>query len=521
MYQLENQAQWDTDYFHTLMSEKRIISSKEAKEIREKLAHAGALPHLDNNFEWAMLCIAYCFAKNLVDKPNRIIAAPNAKGTEIPSFQTCFQEFSRLWLVMLSDVLFHFNPDKAVSKDELYRLIADLWHTGAYELDQFWEGCKRFKKNDDLAARQAFLNELMDFAVKNAGSGSFSESMNDLESKMAYEHQEKRLSYAFQQQNIAIAELKFLEHGVRYDIYRLKLAKYIDLSKHMRGLCSELGVKNSSLHIVPCHNNESHTYDVKLLRDEKHWQKLGAAKFGEALENYSEDYALPICLGIDEYGKPHFADLATAPHLLVGGTTGSGKSVFIRTLLRSLFDLCKGQNKLELAILDPKKVDYQVFEHEEDLFENHIIDDYNEMYNLLIDSVEESEKRYALMRDYGVQKIAQLPENVRPPYRVIMVDELSNLIKHHTDIEKQLVMLAEKARASGIHLILSTQRPDSETLKGTLRGNLPTRIAFQVQKSTESKIILDETGAEDLLGKGDHLVKWNNGTLQFLHGFDV
>lgn len=520
MYQLDNQAQWDTDYFHTLMSEKRIISSKEAKEIREKLAHIGALPHLDNHFEWAMLCIGYCFVRGFVDNPQKIIPAPNAKGTEIPSFQTCFQDFSRLWLVMLSDVLFRFNPDRAVGKDDLYKLIADLWHTGAVELDNFWEGCKRFKQNDDLAARQAFLNELMDLAVKNAGSGSNGYSA-DVIPDVSTEDQEKRLLAAFQRQNIVVSELNFLHHGVRYDIYRLRLGKYVDLARQQQGLCSELGVKDSSLHIVPCHNNESHAYDVKLLRKEEQWQKLGAAKFGEALQNYQQDYALPICIGVDEYGKAHFADLATAPHMLVGGTTGSGKSVFVRTLLRSLFTLCKGQNKLELAILDPKKVDYQVFESEEDLFENHILDDYEEMYEFLVDSVAEMERRYDLIKQYGVQKLSQLPENIRPLYRVIMVDELSNLLKQHNGIEQQLIILSEKARAAGIHMILSTQRPDAEVLKGTLRGNLPTRIAFQVQKSTESKIILDETGAENLLGKGDHLVKWNNGTPQFLHGFDV
>ncbi|MFC3875137.1 FtsK/SpoIIIE domain-containing protein [Neisseria musculi] len=113
---------------------------------------------------------------------------------------------------------------------------------------------------------------------------------------------------------------------------------------------------------MPCYNNESHAYDVKLLRDEKTWHKLDVEKFAEALQNYDKDYTLPVCIGIDEYGEAHFKDLASAPHLLIGGTTGSGKSVFVRTLLRSLFDLCKGQDKMEVAILDPKKVDYRIFE---------------------------------------------------------------------------------------------------------------------------------------------------------------
>ncbi|PSJ80860.1 FtsK/SpoIIIE domain-containing protein [Neisseria iguanae] len=521
MYQLDDNKLWDTDYFHKLMGDKRVISSSEAKNIRNKLTAAGALPPLDNNFDWAMLCIGYCFAKGFAESPHKLYKAPDARGTEIPSFEICFPGYSRLWLVLLSDILFKHHPDKAVTKDDLYTLIASLWHTGAVELDRLWEGCKRFKPDSDLEARQAFLNELTDLAVKNAGKGNVLPDGLSADEAMLSEHQEQRLRGAFQRLNIPLAELKFTHQGARYDIYRMRLAKYVDLDKYHQGLCSELGIKETALHIVPCYNNESHAYDVKLLRPEQQWQKLGVQKFAEAMQSYQEDFILPLCLGVDEYGKARFTDLAAAPHILIGGTTGSGKSVFVRTLLRSLFDLCKGQDKLEVAILDPKKVDYLVFENEEDLWEERILDDYEEMYQFLIESVEESERRYALMKKHGVQKLEQLPDLDRPRYRVIVVDELANLKKQHDGIEKQLMMLPEKARASGIHLVLSTQRPDAQTLDGTLRSNLPVRIALSVQKSTESKIILDETGAEKLLGKGDHLVKWNGGVPYFLHGFDV
>ncbi|MCP2040587.1 S-DNA-T family DNA segregation ATPase FtsK/SpoIIIE [Neisseria sp. HSC-16F19] len=524
MYQLDHQALWDTDFFHTLMGEKRIISSKEAQDIRDKLAHAGALPYLDNHFDWAMLCIGYCFVKGFADSPQKLIAAPNAKGTAIPSFQTCFQDYSRLWLVLLSDTLFRMNPGKLVSKDDLYTLIQSLWHTGAVELDRFWEGCKRFKPDSDLAARQAFLNELADLAVKNAGIGVLPGVAGaDVQGETVgvSENQEQRLLHAFRQSKIPVRELKFFNQGARYDIYRLRLEKFVDLEREHQGLCSELGIKAAALHIVPCHNGERHAYDVKLLRDEKQWHKLGAQKFAQALQNYDQDFVLPLCVGVNEYGQAHFEDLAAAPHLLIGGATGSGKSVFVRTVLRSLFDLCKGQDTLEVAILDPKKVDYLVFEHEADLWEERILDDYNDMYQFLLDCVDESEQRYSLMKQHGVQKLAQLPAAVRPRYRVIVIDELANLLSNCPGIGEPLNKLAEKARASGIHLIVSTQRPDAKILDGKLRSNLPSRIALSVQKSTESKIILDETGAEKLLGKGDHLVKWNGGQTYFLHGFDV
>ena len=184
MYLLPDNRQWDSDYFHTLISDKHIISSSEAKAIREKLTHAGALPHLDNNYEWAVLCIGYCFAKGWARQPENLTAAPDTKGIDIPSFQTCFQDHSRLWLALLSETLFHIRQGKPAGKDDLYKLIADLWHTGALGLHAFWERCRQFKPDDDLAQRQAFLNELAELAVKNSsgrhsmGKNSFSDGLH-------------------------------------------------------------------------------------------------------------------------------------------------------------------------------------------------------------------------------------------------------------------------------------------------------------------------------------------------------
>ena len=184
MYLLPDNRQWDSDYFHALISDKHIISSSEAKAIREKLTHAGALPHLDNNYDWATLCIGYCFAKGWAQRPEKLTAAPDTKGIDIPSFQTCFQDYSRLWLALLSETLFHIRQGKPAGKDDLYKLIADLWHTGALGLHAFWERCRQFKPDDDLAQRQAFLNELAELAVKNSGGrqsmgkNSFSDSLH-------------------------------------------------------------------------------------------------------------------------------------------------------------------------------------------------------------------------------------------------------------------------------------------------------------------------------------------------------
>ena len=101
MYQISTEKKWDTEYYHELM-DKRIISSKKAKEIRDELSRAGALPHFDNNYDWAVLCIAYCFADGRATKADKLEDPEDAKGVEVPGFKTCFQDYARLWLVLLS-----------------------------------------------------------------------------------------------------------------------------------------------------------------------------------------------------------------------------------------------------------------------------------------------------------------------------------------------------------------------------------------------------------------------------------
>ena len=118
MYQLtDNTKEWDTEYLYTLLGDKRIFSSKDAQIIRADLEKVGALPDLGNNFDWAMLCVGYCFATGMVNKPADWATEYTRSNTEIPSFETCFtKEYARLWLVLLSDILFKTNPDKKVSK---------------------------------------------------------------------------------------------------------------------------------------------------------------------------------------------------------------------------------------------------------------------------------------------------------------------------------------------------------------------------------------------------------------------
>lgn len=518
MYQLEHtDKDWDTDFFHTLMGEKRIISSIEAKEIRNKLSDAGALPPFDGHFDWAMLCMGYCFVKGFTDSPNRMIPAPNAKGTEISSFQTCFQDYSRLWLVMLSDALFRLNPDKKVGKDDLYTLIHSLWHTGAVELWNLWEGCKRFKPDDELAARQTFLNELTELAVKNAGLGrmiNFSDEKTVSDKKDFVD----LMIEALQSMGKGVKKLEFDKSGVRYDFYLLQFSEYNDWEKIHERFCSALGVEDNTI-VAERETGLPHAYKLKVKRSENNWQHLDKTFFQTALKQYSGNDIMPLCLGADETGKPVFEDLHKARHILVGGTTGAGKSVMVRTLLHSLFELMPSE-KVKIAIFDPAN-DYAVFKDKANLWNGQIHGNRDEMRGMLEEFVEEMDRRLNLLKEYDATEICLLPEHIRPNYLIILVEELAALLDNDKEAEKPLVQLLQEGRKTGIHLIMATQEPDSKTFSARLRANIPSRIALKVSKPGSSEMILGETGAELLLGKGDHLVKWDNGTPFFLHGFDV
>ncbi|MDH5299653.1 MAG: FtsK/SpoIIIE domain-containing protein, partial [Desulfobulbaceae bacterium] len=220
------------------------------------------------------------------------------------------------------------------------------------------------------------------------------------------------------------------------------------------------------------------------------------------------DYLLPVWLGQDVLGRDFDFDLTEAPHLLVSGTTGSGKSVCLHSIIISLL-ASMAQQKLQLALIDPKRVEFARYEKLPNLYEGEVVNLPDRALLLLEKLVQEMEKRHEELQRAGVTSLAEgLKKHVLElPFIVVVVEELADLLMQSREIETPLVRLAQKARASGIHLVLATQRPDATILTGLLRGNIPSRIALRVQKSTESKIILDENGAEALLGKGDMLAK--------------
>ncbi|WP_205185048.1 DNA translocase FtsK, partial [Burkholderia sp. LMG 13014] len=239
--------------------------------------------------------------------------------------------------------------------------------------------------------------------------------------------------------------------------------------------------------------------------------------------------ALTLSLGKDIGGKPVCADLAKMPHLLVAGTTGSGKSVGINAMILSLLYKATAE-QVRLILIDPKMLEMSVYEGIPHLL-CPVVTDMRQAGNALNWTVAEMERRYKLMSKLGVRNLAGYnnkideaakreeklpnpfsltPEDPEPlgrlPNIVVVIDELADLMMVvGKKVEELIARIAQKARAAGIHLILATQRPSVDVITGLIKANVPTRIAFQVSSKIDSRTILDQMGAESLLGMGDML----------------
>ncbi|MEF4999876.1 DNA translocase FtsK [Escherichia coli] len=256
---------------------------------------------------------------------------------------------------------------------------------------------------------------------------------------------------------------------------------------------------------------------------------------------------LTVVLGKDIAGEPVVADLAKMPHLLVAGTTGSGKSVGVNAMILSMLYKAQPEN-VRFIMIDPKMLELSVYEGIPHLL-TEVVTDMKDAANALRWCVNEMERRYKLMSALGVrnlagynEKIAEADRMMRPipdpywkpgdsmdaqhpvlkkePYIVVLVDEFADLMMTvGKKVEELIARLAQKARAAGIHLVLATQRPSVDVITGLIKANIPTRIAFTVSSKIDSRTILDQAGAESLLGMGDMLYSGPNSTLPVrVHG---
>ena len=232
-----------------------------------------------------------------------------------------------------------------------------------------------------------------------------------------------------------------------------------------------------------------------------------------------KDIKLPIAIGKSISGMPIIGDLTTMPHLLIAGTTGSGKSVCINTIIVSLLyrlspDLCK------FILIDPKMLELSAYEGIPHLL-SPVITDSKKAASALGWTVREMNSRYKLMSKEGVRNIDgyNAKHKLKMPYIVVVVDEMSDLmLVAGKEIENYIQKLSQMARAAGIHIIMATQRPSVDVITGTIKANFPTRVSFQVSSKIDSRTILGEQGAEQLLGKGDMLFMSSANRIIRIHG---
>ncbi len=230
------------------------------------------------------------------------------------------------------------------------------------------------------------------------------------------------------------------------------------------------------------------------------------------------DIPLTIALGKDISGNAHFTNLAKAPHMLIAGSTGSGKSVTIHTLITSLL-YRNNPEDLRFLMVDPKRVELTLYKNIPHLL-TPVITDAKKAILALKWAVKEMERRYEILEGEGVRDIQSYHKNVfepaqkkggedlpeKMPYIVVVIDELADIMQAYPrELEAAIVRLAQMSRAVGIHLILSTQRPSVNVITGLIKANVPTRVALQVASQIDSRTILDQSGAEKLLGAGDML----------------
>ena len=232
-----------------------------------------------------------------------------------------------------------------------------------------------------------------------------------------------------------------------------------------------------------------------------------------------KDTKLPIALGKSISGIPITVDLTSMPHLLVAGTTGSGKSVCINSIIMSLL-YKHGPDSCKFILIDPKMLELSSYEGIPNLLTS-VITDAKKATSALSWPVREMESRYRLMSSEGVRNIDGYNEKhkLKMPYIVVVVDEMSDLmLVSGKEIEGYVQKLSAMARAAGIHIIMATQRPSVDVITGTIKANFPTRISFQVSSKIDSKTVLGEQGAEQLLGKGDMLFMSSANKIFRIHG---
>ncbi|GIW98832.1 MAG: DNA translocase FtsK [Pirellulaceae bacterium] len=332
--------------------------------------------------------------------------------------------------------------------------------------------------------------------------------------------------------NVRVVEI---ETGPVIAQYEVELEAGLRLSK-ITGLADDLAIalRVPSVRIVAPIPGKN-TVGIEVPNEARQVVRLREVieEAGPAVRNYK----IPLFLGKDVSGNPLCVDLATLPHLLIAGRTGTGKSVCLNAIIASML-MTKRPDEVRMLMIDPKMVELSGYGRLPHLM-HPVVTDMRKAEAILAWAVDKMEERYALLARAGVRHITsynelgreELLDRLQPetpeeadcipdhlPFIVIVADEMADLMMTAgKEVEQHIIRLAQKSRAVGIHLILATQKPTVDVITGLIKSNLPARISFQVASRTDSRVVLDEMGAEKLLGNGDMLFLWP-GTSMLLRG---
>ncbi len=439
----------------------------------------------------------------------------DARGLEIPAASLFSTQDVGVWVGLIKTHAIANAQDPVDSMDGFRSVVRRHWHRGAILLLEDWHLANNdFDKFlETLIVRRAELPDVAPVRAERKIESGPVVAPVDISGQLV-----KALS------DIGVtADVRGLVHGPRITRYKVYLHDVNQHSRLRRGL-EKIGLALNLQRALPTLSagDEARTISLDIPRPRNSWELVTFKKLREWVSETPHDDRLMVYPGVDVLGGPYFFDLAAAPHLLVGGTTGSGKSVCLHALILSLI-LRFPPSTLKLALIDPKQVEFAVYRDSDYLYGDGLASNASTARDRIVDLVAEMEARYDTFNTANVTNIYEARrKGMVLDQIVVFIEELADLVLQDKGVEEYIVRLAQKARAAGIHLVLATQRPDSETFSGLIRSNIPARIALTVQKSSESKIILDETGAEHLLGAGDMLVKDKpGGQMERVHGVMV
>jgi S-DNA-T family DNA segregation ATPase FtsK/SpoIIIE len=477
-----------------------LFFTQDEKDFFEQVLKEG-LGVEKNGFYWQVLRFALAKSLGMDDEPGTEFAAPPRHASELHLQQITGrggkEDFDAAFRMMLS---IKHNRDYFADQNVYVDMLQRHLRRGIAEMRSSWLRGTSFH---DYLLDELYLDTI---------------PTEDTSTQIATRLSNDRLRAGLAELGIAATPVGEPEEGPRLSRFTFTLGSVEDYERLRRGiddLAFALGLGSTNIAMARAVGERRVQLDVP--RPISTWRDVPWRRLAPALVDRRE--ALPVCAGVDVMDKPFFFDLVEAPHLFVAGSTGSGKSVCLNAIILSLL---AAQRPPELVLIDPKGVDFEDYQGCARLRGGRVIQDMEQAVAVLRDLVEEMDRRQGILRKQGARTIAEAQDDgVLIDRIVVIIDELADFMISKGGASEPLIRLAQKARSVGIHLILASQRPEAATFPGLLRSNVPSRIALTVQKATESRIILDESGAERLLMRGDMLIKMAGRDTVRVHGARV